>query len=180
MGFLYVDAGAFCFPGYQIPIYGAVCQVATAVVIPSGAKRNRGIYASNTCQTGRKCEDPSTSHFVLHSGGLHRLNFIAERKSGNHSLGCKKSREKSLQKWKSPLTNGRQWCKMELHTVGVCDFHAFPFCTSILPQEMVAVKKNVDYFWQRYLAYRKHTIRKKGCDDPYGTGQGPNVWQDHA
>ena len=34
--------------------------------------------------------------------------------------------------------------------------------------------------WQRRLAYQKHTIRKKGCDDPYGNGQGRNVRQDHA
>ena len=30
------------------------------------------------------------------------------------------------------------------------------------------------------VSSKQHTIRKKGCDDPYGNGQGPNVWQDHA
>ena len=33
---------------------------------------------------------------------------------------------------------------------------------------------------QRHQAYQKHIIRKKGCDDPYGNGQGRNVRQDHA
>ena len=33
---------------------------------------------------------------------------------------------------------------------------------------------------QLALAYQKHTIRKKGCDDLYGNGQGRNVRQDHA
>jgi len=29
---------------------------------------------------------------------------------------------KNLQKTKKPLTNRSQWCKMEVHTVGVCVF----------------------------------------------------------
>ena len=51
----------------------------------------------------------------------------------------------------------------------------------ILPQERNAVKGKLMKIWQRYLAYHKqHTIRKNGCDDPYGNGQGRNVRQDHA
>ena len=56
-----------------------------------------------------------------------------------------------------------------------------PSITVILPQFQTAVKYQVGTFWQRSLAYRKqHTIRKKGCDDLYGNGQGRNVRQDHA
>ena len=50
----------------------------------------------------------------------------------------------------------------------------------ILPQYEAAVKQEHTRNWQPRQAYQKHTIRKKGCDDPYGNGQGRNVRQDHA
>ena len=37
---------------------------------------------------------------------------------------------------------------------------------------------------ERIILFEQHMIpalrRKKGCDDPYGNGQRPDVWQDHA
>ena len=51
---------------------------------------------------------------------------------------------------------------------------------AILPQYEAAVKHELVKIWQPRQAYQKHTIRKKGCDDPYGNGQGRNVRQDHA
>ena len=36
----------------------------------------------------------------------------------------------------------------------------------ILPQYEAAVKQEHARKWQPRQAYQKHTIRKKGCDDP--------------
>ena len=50
----------------------------------------------------------------------------------------------------------------------------------ILPRMGAVVKGKVSEKWQLRQAYQKHIIRKKGCDDPYGNGQGRYVRQDHA
>ena len=56
--------------------------------------------------------------------------------------------------------------------------------TNILPQDGAAVKSylgNEDKIDNRSKRIISNTqIRKKGCDDPYGNGQGRNVRQDHA
>ena len=52
----------------------------------------------------------------------------------------------------------------------------------ILSQMSAAVKRENAQIWQLLQAYQvyRHTIHKKGCDDPYGNGQGRYVRQDHA
>jgi len=55
---------------------------------------------------------------------------------GQQKTGAKKDPENE----KRPLTNNCQWCKMEVHTVGVCRPHISPFNKVILPQNGAAVK----------------------------------------
>ena len=67
-----------------------------------------------------------------------------------------------------------------LHTVVVCPLVAILPNMVILPRMEADVKQKVSKKRQLRQAYQKHIIRKKGCDDPYGNGQGRNVRQDHA
>ena len=78
--------------------------------------------------------------------------------------------------WQMP--NG--YDMMIFHTVVVCPFMDIRSNMVILAQMGVVVKMKVVRNWQLRQAYQKHIIRKKGCDDPYGNGQGRNVRQDHA
>ncbi len=61
---------------------------------------------------------------------------------------------------KRPLTNECQWCKMELHTVGVCVLLDLLSSTTILSQIGADVKKVLVNFLQRNPAYqnKQHKI----------------------
>ena len=61
-------------------------------------------------------------------------------------LGNKKSEEIPRKTRKNPLTNGRAWCKMEVHTVGMYVLEAILPNMVILPQDMAAVKTKLGYF----------------------------------
>ena len=73
---------------------------------------------------------------------------------------------------------------MKVHTVILCPFMDSTSNMVILPQDRAAVKRklgnnhNSDNCPKRIV--KNTQIRKKGCDDPYGNGQGRNVRQDHA
>ena len=82
--------------------------------------------------------------------------------------------KKTIDKHREVLYNGIPYCDS-------MPFYAILSSVSILAQNMAAVKSEVLWNWQPLRAYHKlHTIRKKGCDDPYGNGQGREVRQDHA
>ena len=59
--------------------------------------------------------------------------------NGGEGEGGKKNKKTEAkmppEKEKRPLTNLGQWCKMEVHTVGVCRLHISPFNKDILPQK---------------------------------------------
>ena len=55
---------------------------------------------------------------------------------------------------KYALTKSMRWCKMEVHTVGVCVFLDSPSSTNILAQNMAAVKTENASIWQLIHAYQ--------------------------
>ena len=71
---------------------------------------------------------------------------------------------------------------MDLHSVILCPFVPILFYANIISQIMAAVKG--EFFklstGPSVSNSKQHTIRKKGCDELYGNGQGRNVRQDHA
>ena len=85
---------------------------------------------------------------------------------------------------KSSLTKSAGYGTMIIHTVILCLSMGIPSNKVILPQEKDAVKyldgkiEENDNAPLRIVS-NTHSI-KKGCDDPYGNGQGRNVRQDHA
>ena len=83
---------------------------------------------------------------------------------------AKKSEENSSEMHKKTLTKQKEWCTMEVHTVIVCPSVPILIYEDIITQKHGVVKSQVRRKRQRILAYQKHTIRKKGCDDPYGNG----------
>jgi hypothetical protein len=62
--------------------------------------------------------------------------------------------EKSDKNEKYALTKSMRWCKMEVHTVGVCVFLDSSSSTNILAQNMAAVKTENTSIWQLNHAYQ--------------------------
>ena len=100
-------------------------------------------------------------------------------------LSCRENREKTAKIHFTPLTNPCRCCKMDFHTVGVCVFLPFPhhgYCST--GSGACQDGKSAILTTDPGVSSRQHMIpasgRKKGCDDPYGNGQGRTVRQDHA
>ena len=115
----------------------------------------------------------------------HLSKKLPPRRYGSQNF-CKKQKNPRKNPRKianHPLTIGNRCDTMDLHSVILCPFVPILIYENIIPQNMAAVKRQVARKWQPSQAYQKrkqHTIRKKGCDDLYGNGQGRNVRQDHA
>ena len=75
---------------------------------------------------------------------------------------------------------------MVFHTVGVYGFNDSPQHEhyTIAAVWLSSVKFHKLTTYPCVSNFKQHMIpvfyRKKGCDDPYGNGQRPDVWQDHA
>ena len=79
-------------------------QITINAVIPSEAKRNRGIFAPNQPQMSRKCVDFSTRYLINYCALApgKRLIFIrcAEHHARNDTLMGDSSRKPNLKRWK--------------------------------------------------------------------------------
>ena len=139
------------------------------------------LLGSNWAYTRTKKNDtPWGVSFLLWNS---KYTNIRGEPAGEQGCFCKKAQKKRpmASKIKNIHWQTREGCaRMIFHTVIVCPFRAIRPNMVILTQMGAVVKKKVSRFWQLRQAYQKHIIRKKGCDDPYGNGQGRNVRQDHA